>query len=169
MNKILLTIGLALGLMFTASAQNPMGNSVVTLSPTTGGTYPLLSMGVKVKYVILSGANADSVRFYDNSGTNTVGGTNYITGAYTASTNYLSTNVNQYIGTTGFTNNYTNIGIFTTNVSVGISTNALAPTLAFAVSPGTMGAYPVYGLFMRGVNVRCNTNTSIVVYYDANN
>lgn len=169
MKKILISIGLAVAAMLTANAQNPMGNNVTTLSPTTGGTFPLLSAGAKVRYVILSGAQADLVRFYDNSGTNTVGGTNLIVPAYTAITNYQGTNINTYVGTTGVTNFYTNIGTFTTNVSVALSTNALSPTLAFAVSPGTMGAYPVYGLFTRGVNVRCNTNTSIVVYYDLNN
>lgn len=170
MKKILISIGLAVvASIFTANAQNPMGNNVVTLSPSVGGVYPLLSVGAKIKYVILSGAAADTVQFYDNSGTNTVGGTNYITGAYSAVTNYIGTNINTYVGTTGVTNYYTNIGSFTTNVAVGISTNALNPTLAFAVSPGTMGAYPVYGFFTRGVNVRCRTNTSIVIYYDNNN
>lgn len=165
MKKLLITSFLALATSITVFAQI---GTPIALAPTTGGTFPLLSVGCKVKYISLSSATAGTVQFFDNSGTNTLGGTNYIASAYTGYTNYITNTVaTNYVGTTGVTNYYTNSGLWTASYSVPLSTNALSPTAAFAVAGGTVGSYPVDLLFSRGVNVRVSTNISVVLYYQS--
>lgn len=166
MKKLFITSFISAILSLSALAQI---GTPIALSPSTGGTFPLLSTGCKVKYISLSSAVAGTVQFYDNSGTNTVGGTNYIASAYTGYTNYITNTVaTNYVGTTGVTNYYTNSGLWTVSYSVPLSTNALNPTAAFAVAGGTVGSYPVDLLFSRGVNVRVSTNISVVLYYVPN-
>lgn len=165
MKKLILSSLIALSALFTANAQ--LGQNVTTLSTSTGGTFPVLTNGCKVKYVMVSSPNAGLVQFFDNSGTNTVGGTNYITSAYTNYTQIITNTVaTNYVGTTGYTNYYTNSGIWTVPVANAAATNALSPTLAFAVVGNVMGGYPTDAVFTRGVNVRTTTNTSVVIYYN---
>lgn len=164
MKKFIISLGVLAVATLTSVAQ--LGPNVMTVTTTGAQTLPLITNACKVKYVMVSSAAAGLVQFYDNSGTNTLGGTNYVTSLYTNLVSYATNTVTtNYIGTTGYTNFYTNTGIWTVGVAVPAATNALNPALAFATVAGVMGGYPTDTIFNRGVVVRTSTNTSVVVYY----
>lgn len=172
--KYILGSVLTVALSISAFAQN-LGTPV-TISPTVGGLYPLLSQGAKVKYVSLSSSAAGIVTFYDSNSTNTLstnggvvyfGGISNIVPAYTTYTNYMTNTVaTNFMGLAGVTNFYTNYnGIWTVSNTIPLSTNILRPLGSFAVGANSIGSYPVDWIATRGVIASLSTNSPVILYY----
>lgn len=108
------------------------------------------------------------VSFYDIDVTNApYYGTNYVNASYVSRTSYTTNLVTSYVGYNGYTNWYTNQGIFTLTVTNAANTNALAPLLSAVVGANTLTTYSVDALFTRGIVAVASsgTNINIVVNY----
>ncbi len=111
--------------------------------------------------------NSSLVELFDcDSTADPYNGTNYVNSAYAGRTTYATNLVTTFVGYNGYTNYYTNSGIFSATNLVSASTNALSPLLSAVVSSGTYAVYQTDTLFARGIVARCSgTNTSVVINY----
>lgn len=107
--------------------------------------------------------------FNNNSVAAPVYGTNYVTAAYPYRISYSTNYVTSYIGNTGYTNWYTNAGIWTLTLTNAAATNALSAGFSATVGANTYAVYPVDLLFEKGIVVRGTTNANIVINYRPGN
>jgi hypothetical protein len=168
MKKLLFTsIAIIAASMLTASAQFA---GVFSTNVAAGGTYLLSTSPMSINTVIVSSANAGLVQIRDvdaltgystNSGTLT-----NITPAYTSYasyyTNTIATNI---VGLSGYTNYYTNAGLWTYSVANTASTNLATVQAAYAVGAGQVGVYPASVNLSHGLTITTTTNVAFTVYY----
>lgn len=163
MKKLLLTLGLAI-VGFTAFAQIPL-----SFTGTTNGFYLLSTNRASVYQVVLSvpsGQVPSTVTLYDcDSIAAPFFGTNYTNAAFTNYITYSTTMVSSSTGYTGYTNWYTNVGVFTLAVSNRPNTNVLPPIASFTVAGGATIVYNVDALFARGICAAISSNITGVVNY----
>lgn len=163
MKKLLLTLGLAI-VGFTAFAQIPL-----SFTGTTNGFYLLSTNRASVYQVVLSvpsGQVPSTVTLYDcDSIAAPFFGTNYTNAAFTNYITYSTTMVSSSTGYTGYTNWYTNVGVFTLAVSNRPNTNVLPPIASFTVAGGATIVYNVDALFARGMCAAISSNITGVVNY----
>lgn len=108
------------------------------------------------------------VDFYDMDATNApYWGTNYVNSAYATRVTYSTNLVTSFVGNNGYTNWYTNVGVYTLTVTNAANTNALSPMFSAVVAGNTYAVYNVDALFVRGVVAvaTAGTNVNLVVYY----
>lgn len=117
---------------------------------------------------ITATANA-VVKFYDIDATNDpYWGTNYVNSSYVSRNTYASNAiVSSFVGYNGYTNWYTNTGVYTVQTTNAANTNALQPMFAAVVAGNTYATYSVDALFVRGIAAvaTSGTNVSIVINY----
>lgn len=159
LTKFLFIIAL-IGLTYSAhSAQ-------IVVNATTNGFYLLSTNRASVYSVEVTSANPAVITLYDcDSVAAPFFGTNYTNAAYTSRIAYSTNLVTSYVGTTGFTNWYTNAGLFTLTTTNAANTNALPSMAAFVVSGGTYAVYNIDALFARGICATITTNASMVINY----
>lgn len=156
--SVLVMVGLVLtGSIRAAILSTNVANATpVLLSTNRAGIY-----GIE-----LTSDKAVTVKFYDTGTTNEpYFGTNYVTAAYQSRIQYKTNFASSYIGQNGFTNWYTNVGLFTLNVTNAAATNQLNPGFVAVVGANQAVVYPVDLLFEQGVVVQATTNVSISVLY----
>lgn len=136
---------------------------------TTNGFYLISTNRASVYQVVLSvpsGQVPSTVTLYDcDSIAAPFFGTNYTNAAFTNYIMYSTTMVSSYVGTTGITNWYTNVGQFSLAVSNRPNTNVLPPIASFTVAGGATIVYNVDALFARGICAAISSNITGVINY----
>lgn len=161
--KKLLT--LASLLLLTSSV---FGATAFSTNIVTKGTYLLVTNAAVVSTIELTSDKAVLVDFYDQ---NTIAdpyfGTNYVASAYAYRTTYSTNYVTSYVNQLGYTNWYTNAGLWTLTLTNAASTNVLAKAGSYAVGANAYAVYPVDQIYNRGIVVTASTNVSIAITYRA--
>jgi hypothetical protein len=163
MKKLLITLGLAIGL--TANA------AVVSTNVASGSqAFLLLSGAVNVYQIQISSDVACTVDFYDAVQlTAPVFGTNYTNASFVSRVSYASNGiVTQNIGATGTTNYLTNNYIYTLLVTNAATTNVLPKQASIAVAAGESVVADVAFTTTKGITYRPTTNVSVILYYRPN-
>lgn len=165
MNKIKYLLGLA----FCAVSISASAQFAQSFSGTTQGFYLISTNRESVYQITLSvpaGQVPTTVQLYDcQSIAAPFFGTNYTNAAYSNYIQYATTMVSSYTGTTGFTNFYTNVGIFSLMVSNAPATNVLPVIGAFTVASGTAVTYNMDALFARGICAFISSNVTGIISY----
>jgi len=163
--KKLLTIIAVLSLTASAMAQ---GVLTATLS---SGLNLVSTNRIRIYSIELTSTNAYTYKIWDNDNTSASGttpgfwGTNFINGAYVSRSTYPTSYVNSYVSPPGFTNWYTNAGIWGVTITNAASTNALSPL--YSISTAGAETRVVYAdiLCTRGVVIGANGNGTATIYY----
>jgi len=166
MKNLLLVIGLVVGLGVSAFAQT----SFIATNISTAVPVLLTTNRASIQSIELTSDKAVALQLFNIGTTNEpYFGTNYVTAAFTYRTSYSTNYVTSYVGNTGFTNWYTNAGLWTLTLTNAAATNALSPGFAGVVGANAYAVYPVDLLFERGIVARATTNCSIVINYRPGN
>lgn len=155
-------VAILVATVFTSNAAilstNYVGtNAVALLSTNRASVY---SIG-------LVATNAGTISIYDCDNIAVpLYGTNYTNGAWISRTSYATNLVTSYVGTTGFTNWYTNVGLFTATITNAAATNALSPLVVLPFGANQAVTYQIDALFARGVTILPSANVGIDIYYN---
>lgn len=168
--KKLLLIALAALSTFGAIAQ-----SSVTATITGGaGTYLLSTNRLRVYSVEITTTNAQTFRLWDNDNTNNVPtaatsgwwGTNFVNGANISRVTYATNVASSYVSPVGYTNWYTNAGIWSLTTTNIAATNATVPMTVVATGGAETRVTYVNQIFTRGVVFTPTGNGTITLYYN---
>ena len=142
----------------------------ITTNIVTKGTYLLSTSRASVYSLTLTSDKSTLVELFDaDSVADPYFGTNYVNAAYTYRTSYATNYVTSYVGQNGWTNWYTNAGIWTVTLTNAANTNALSPLISGVVGANTYVTYDVDAVFANGVVARASTNVSVVINYRPGN
>lgn len=135
--KLLLSIGLVVGFTcFNASGIDAMYSTNWNNGLHTGGAFTLISNDVIVTEIQLSSStDPTTIRFFDNAGT--AGLTNYQYGTNVSVGSYPTNIVTTYVSTTGITNTFTNVGIFTYYLTNAPGSNTLPALFTYSLPAST--------------------------------
>jgi hypothetical protein len=162
MNKIKtsILIGILASMAFVSNA------AVLATNVTTGGTFLLSTNRASIYQVELTSTASCRVDLFDSDSlADPYFGTNYVSGAFPYRTTYSTNYVTTYIGSNGFTNTVTNVGLWTLTLTNAANTNALPTLGSFVVGANTYAVYNVDELHARGVTFRSSTNVNLVLSY----
>lgn len=136
---------------------NLPSNGVFLLSTNRASVYSVELTAAANAQVWLFDSDSLAAPFY---------GTNYTNDVYTNRITYSTNYVTSFVGYNGYTNWYTNQGVWTLSVSNRANTNQLSPLFSAVVAGATYAVYNTDALFARGVAVAVTgTNVAIVVNY----
>lgn len=160
MKKILLSLCLALAAFTSVNA------AIISVTGTTNGFYLISTNRASVYSVELTGTYPGVVTLYDcDSVAAPFFGTNYTNAAYTTRTTYATNYVTSFVSLQGYTNWYTNAGVWTLSSTTAANTNALPAMASFVVAGGTYAVYTTDALFSRGICATITTNISMIINY----
>lgn len=160
MKKLLFSLIGIIGLSMAANS------ATITVNGTTNGYYLISTNRASVYSVELTGLNPGVVQLFDcDTIAAPLFGTNYTNLAYIGRSYTNGPIVSSYIGSNGYTNWYTNAGIYSITNTVVANTNPLPVMAAFVVAGGTYAVYNVDALFTRGICATITTNVSMVINY----
>jgi hypothetical protein len=160
--KKLLSIAVLIGLTVAANAAVFSTNIVATASTNI----LLTTSRASVYSVELTSPASTMIELFDcDSVAAPYNGTNSTNASYVSRTTYATNIATSYVGANGYTNWYTNSGLWTVTTTNAASTNALTPQLTFVAQANTVGSYSTDALFTRGICVRCTTNVTLVINY----
>jgi hypothetical protein len=164
MKKLLVIAGVALLATIGWVIAGPYGGGYtgapapITVAATLAANTPLIILTNNVQIVNLqvsvpSGSGIVSIYDCTNAAA-PIYGTNFVTSMYVYQTQYPTNFVTSYVGYNGYTNWYTNVGLWTATVTNAASTNALAP----------QAQLPVYANMINQLTtpVMCNLGVSVV-------
>ena len=158
MKKLLLSLVLLCGLKASAAT--------IVVNATTNGFYLISTNRASVYSIQLTGANGGTVRLFDSD---TVAdpyyGTNYVNAAYTTRILYATNLVTSYVGSNGYTNWYTNAGIYSLVTTNAANTNVLPVVAAFSVAAGQQTILDTDALFVKGITAIITTNVTLILNY----
>jgi len=159
--KLSLVVVTSLALCATTQA------AVIATNLPSNGVYQLTTNRASVYSVEVTSSGSALLAFYDSGSLAApFYGTNYTNAAYTNRVTYSTNYVYSFVGYNGFTNWYTNSGVWTINVSNPANTNVLPVMFGAVVAGGTYAVYNTDALFANGITVGCTgTNVAIVVNY----
>lgn len=163
MKKILLGITLCV-IGLTASAQF----AVLTTNLASGAPILISTNRAAVYSVEISSTTAGLVKLFDQNTTAApYYGTNFVTEAYPYRVSYTTNMLGTYVGSNGYTNYVTNVGIFSLTLTNAAATNALNPSFAASIGANIAAVHATDAVFNRGVVALCQgvTNGSITIYY----
>ena len=164
---ILLIVGLALLSVLPS-------NALILSGSVNNGVNLILTNRASVSSVTVVSTNAVVFYLYDSDNTNstptasTTGtwGTNFVAGSYATRAAYTTNFVSSYVGYLGYTNWYTNQGLYTYSITNAQTTNAMAPLVGGASSANITATYPVDAIFNRGVVISSSANgVSYIITY----
>lgn len=167
--KKLLLLALALVSTVSAFAQNSVSSTLVN-----GATTYLISTNrLRVYSIETTTTNAVTFKIWDNDNTNNVPtaatagwwGTNFVNGQYISRATYATNLATSYVSPVGFTNWYTNSGIWSVTTTNAAGTNA---TVAMAtVANGGAETRVTYAnlILTRGAVVTSTGNGTVTLYY----
>jgi|ERR1041385_490119 hypothetical protein len=161
--KSIVSIGLLAIATLTMEAQQ-----VLTFTtPATNGVVLVSTNRASVYQVEVTSTASGLLSFYDaNQITVPIYGTNYTNAVYTTRTSYPTNYVTSFVGYNGFTNWYTNAGIWTLVSTNAANTNALSPLFSVPVVANTLAVVNVDALFVRGITcLSTATNSGVVLSY----
>lgn len=168
--KKLLLIALAALSTIGAYAQNS-----VSASLTAGAsTYLISTNRLRVYSIEVTTTNAQTFKFWDNDNTNNVPtaatagwwGTNFVNGAYISRSTYPTNMATSYVSPVGFTNWYTNAGIWSVTTTNAAATNAAVAMTTVATGGAETRVSYVNQIFTRGVVATSTGNGTITLYYN---
>lgn len=163
MKKELLTLFCGL-VMFPVAI---FGQNTISTNVSTGGMHLLTADRANVQNITISSDKAVTVNLYDSDNMAApYYGTNSVTGAYPTRLTYTTNYVTTFVGQNGFTNWYTNAGLWTITITNAAATNALSH-LDFVIAANTAVSYDVGALFVNGITMRTTTNASVVLNYNS--
>lgn len=166
-NKIVSVVfGVVLAVSVLAFSSEKASASQISTNTTTAGTYTLLSArNINISQVqVLAGAAPVQILLYDS-----VGVTNYTNIAYIGVGSYTTSIISTVVSPlTGYTNSFTNTGIFTYTNTVAANTNNALPYTLFPAQANTMATYPVDLHNVRGLTIVANTNATVAITYTDN-
>lgn len=162
MKKLLL---IALSLIGAAAVY---GQSIVISTNLASGAVVLLTTNRAAAYSIeLTSTSAGVVKLFDNDDTTAPSyGTNSVTAAYPYRISYPTNMLSTYVGSNGYTNYVTNVGIFSLTLTNAAATNAMSPLFSAAVGANVAVIHTTDAIFTRGITALCSgiTNGSITIY-----
>lgn len=131
------------------------------------GTFLLFTNRASVYNIEITCTANALVNFYDcDSLAAPFFGTNYTNASYVSRTTYSTNYVTSFVGYNGFTNWYTNAGVWTLTSTNAANTNALTPAFSVSSAANTYTTVNTDAVFARGVSVVVTgTNVSLVVNY----
>lgn len=148
-----------------ALLQSVQGAQIV-VNATTNGFYLLSTNRASVYSLTVISQYPAVISLYDcDTIAAPLFGTNYTNLAYSSRTFTNGPIVSSYIGSNGYTNWYTNAGIYTITNTVVANTNMLPIMASVAVGGGFAETYTVDALFTRGITATITTNASMVINY----
>lgn len=160
--KKLLIIGLLAASTYIAGA------ATLATNLAASGVYLLSTNRASVYSVEITSQSPTMLSFYDCDFVGApIYGTNTTNGAWVSRNTYATNYVSSFVGYNGYTNWYTNAGVWTLTTTNSATTNQL-PVMFSAVTAGnTYAVYNVDALFARGITVLGNpcTNVSVVINY----
>jgi len=141
--------------------------ATIATNLSANGTYLLSTTRASVYSVEVTSSGTALLNFYDCSSLAVpFYGTNYTNDVYTNRVTYPTNYVYSFVGNNGFTNWYTNVGVWTLSVSNRANTNHLPAMFSAVVAGGTYAVYNTDALFANGITVECTgTNVAVVVNY----
>lgn len=144
--------------------------AVLSTNVTVGGVHLLSTARASVYSIeVISDKNV-TVDFYDcDTKADPYYGTNSVSAAYVSRTSYATNIASSYIASNGYTNWYTNSGIFTYSVTNTAATNALPKMATIVAAANTYNVHNVDAIFTRGIAILTTTNANIVVNYRPGN
>jgi hypothetical protein len=160
--------------LLTLVGLSSFAQGILTTNLSASGTHLLTTNRIKVYQIEVATTNAQTFRFYDNDNLTHTGaslansgfwGTNVVTGANYTRVSYPTNFATSFVGQTGFTNWYTNSGIYSLWVTNTQATNALAATATVATGGAETRLVGVDALFTRGVIIGGTGTGSITLYY----
>ena len=169
MKKLLL---IALAALSTLSA---VAQSSISATLASGATTYLISTNrLRVYSIEVTTTNAQTFKFWDNDNTNNVPtaatsgwwGTNFVNGAYISRTTYATNLATSYVSPVGFTNWYTNAGIWSVTSTNVAATNAANVMTTVATGGAETRVTYVNQIFTRGVVATSTGNGTITFYYN---
>ena len=167
MKKLLSFIGLTSLLSASCFGELLSANVVGVASATPA--YVLTTNRAAVYNVEVTSAYGGTVNLYDSDGNTTYFSlitNSIIPSNYWYRTSYATNYVTSYVGYNGYTNWYTNAGLWSLNVTnTAQTTNVTPPLASFVFAPNTYAVYAVDALFVRGIAATATTNVSIVINY----
>lgn len=169
MKKILVLASLVAGIAANAAV---ISTNLNVTGVTGGSTVFLLTTNrASTSSVIISSPSTCVISLYDCSSiASPLYGTNYtISANYTNMVTYPTNYTYSFIGNNGYTNWYTNSGVWTQPTTVTAGTYALQPIAVFPVAANTAVTYDLNATFSQGIAALCQntTNTALVIYYKA--
>ena len=164
---ILLIVGLAL---FSALPSN----ALILSGSVNNGVNTISTNRASVTSITVVSTNAVVFYLYDSDNTNStptasttgVWGTNFVAGSYATRLAYTTNFVSSYVGYLGYTNWYTNQGLYTYSITNLQTTNVMAPLVGGASSANLTATYPVDATFTRGITISSSANgLSYIITY----
>lgn len=144
--------------------------SVLTVTLAPNVPLVVLTNNVTVQGVsFLTPAGTGLVSLYDASTTNApIYGTNYVTSSFISRASYMTNYVTSFVGYNGYTNWYTNNGVWTYNVTNAAATNALSPQSVYPVISGVISTYNSPVSIQQGLSLVATTNVTAFISYTPN-
>lgn len=141
--------------------------AVLSTNIPSNGVYNLSTNRASVYSVEITAAANAQVDFYDSTILAAPQyGTNYTNAQWVGRISYATNYVTSFVGYNGYTNWYTNAGIWTLNQTNAANTNVLPVLFSAVVAGSTYAVYNADALFANGITVRCiGTNVALVVNY----
>lgn len=139
--------------------------AVLSTNILSAGAYLLTTNRASIYSVELYSTQAQTVKLFDqNTLASPYYGTNYATAAFPVRTVYSTNYITSYVGYNGYTNWYTNAGIFSITTTNSGVTNELS-SQAFIVPASAYAVYNTDILCAKGIVLLTTTNVSVVINY----
>lgn len=157
---------IAVGCFALLAAGLAANAQVIATNVAAGGTYLLSTNRASIYSVEITSSNPVQVDLYDaDSLAAPYYGTNYVNAAYQYRTTYTTNYVTSFVGSTGYTNWYTNAGLWTLTLTNAANTNQLPKAFSAVVAGNSYAVYPTSTLLINGVVMRASTNVAITILY----
>lgn len=162
--KFFRKVGIVVGLIAAIGSADA---AVISTNLVSNGVFNLYSSRASVYSVELSSSANAVVDLYDSTIVAAPQyGTNYTNAQWVGRLTYATNYVYSFVGYNGFTNWYTNAGVWTINVTNAANTNVLPVMFGGVVAGGTYAVYTADALFANGITARVvGTNVAIVISY----
>ena len=160
--------------LITVTGLSSFAQGLLVTNLSASGTHLLTTNRVRIYQVEVAATNAQTFRFYDNDNATHTGaslanpgfwGTNFVSGLSYTRVTWPSNVVSSFVGQTGFTNWYTNSGMFSLLVTNVQTTNVMSPLVSIATGGAETRLVGVDALFTRGVVIGGTGAGSITLYY----
>jgi hypothetical protein len=132
------------------------------------GVFLISTDRANVYSITITGGTNSVVSLYDcDTVADPYYGTNYVSAEWIGRSSYATNIASSVVGYNGYTNWFTNSGIFSYSVTNAAATNALTPLAVFAHGANFAETYNTDALFIRGIVARASVGCSIVINYNS--
>lgn len=160
MKKLILSLVLSLAAVAAIQAQ-----VIISTNVTSAGTTLVSTNRVSAYSFEVAATNAITLYFYDQDNmADPYFGTNWVTGAYISRSTFPTNIASSYVNPNGYTNWYTNAGLFTLTTTNAAATNSLPAMAVINVGANETRVAYVPAIFTRGIVMRSTGNASVAIY-----